>query len=101
MLNKITTFAFALLLAANVEAMRLESAGKSHIRAQQDATKDGYVVKLGESQYDETTGTAIVGVPALYDTSGNEISSGGTMMVSVADTQDAEVEDAEEGGEVV
>lgn len=63
MLNKIT-FAFALLLAANVEAISLHSAGKSTGRIQDDdadaAKKDGLFMEVGDTMYDETQATAIV-----------------------------------------
>ena len=61
MLNKIT-FAFALLLAANVEAISLHSASKSAGRIQDDdaAKKDGMKMTVGDTMYDETQATAVV-----------------------------------------
>ena len=96
MLNKIT-FAFALLLAANVEAISLHSAGKSTGKIRDDEpSKDGMVVMLGNSQYDETKAVAVVGEPELYDTAGNPISNGESTVASGGETQEDAGGDTEE-----
>lgn len=58
MLNKIT-FAFALLLSVQVQTMRLEMRLESAGRiTDDDDTKDGIIVTLGETQFDEPHATA-------------------------------------------
>lgn len=87
MLYKIT-FACALLLAANVEAVRLDSAGRIQDDAEDSATKGGYLWTVGNTQYDETTGEATVEQATLYDTAGNEISSGNVTVPMGGETQE-------------